>query len=457
MKTKMVRSPYDESEIGEVPEHSDADVDAAVQAARRAVSVEQLPAWRRAEILTAASDMIGARREELAHTISREAAKPISTARTEAARALSTIGFSGLEARHLGGEVLPMEGSMMGEGKLAFTQRVPIGVVAAISPFNFPLNLVAHKVGPALAAGCPVVLKPASQTPFSALALAEILAECGLPEGWLNVVTGPGSTVGDALISHPDVAYVSFTGSADVGWQIPAKAPRKKVALELGNSTPVIIEPDGNWEQAAHSIAVAGYTHAGQSCVSVQRVYVQEQIAGDFTRLLADLVSALPVGDPSDETTAVSSMISSNERDRAHSWIKEATEQGADLLCGGEIEGSLLTPAVLANTTIDMAVQNKEIFAPVVAVQAYETLDEAVDLANGTRYGLQAGIFTDDVHTALRASRELHFGAVLINEVPTWRADIMPYGGVKDSGNTREGPRYAIESMTETRLVVMDH
>jgi acyl-CoA reductase-like NAD-dependent aldehyde dehydrogenase len=431
-------------------------VDVAVTKALDALAHHALPAWRRAEILTTCSNLIEDRREDLAQIIAKESAKPIATARVEAARSLSTIGLSGIEARKIGGHVLPMDGSMVGEGKLAYTMRVPCGIVGAISPFNFPLNLVAHKVGPAIAAGCPVVLKPASQTPLSALALRDLLLESGLPEGWFSVITGSGKEVGNAIVEHPGIAAISFTGSADVGWEIQKRAPHKRVGLELGNSTPIIIEADGDWEEAAYGIAAGGFNHAGQSCISVQRVYVQREIAEPFTALLVDLVENLEVGDPLNEETNVSALISEGDRDRVHAWIQEAVKQGATLECGGEIQGSLLTPAVLTNTTLDMKVCKDEVFGPVVAVQTYDTLQEAINLANGTRYGLQAGIYTQDIDSALLASRALEFGGVLINEVPTWRADLMPYGGVKDSGNTREGPAYAVESFTDLRLVVLN-
>lgn len=454
--TIEVRSPYDGDLIGEIVKHDANDVDMAVMTANDAPARYELPTWRRAEILYDASTIIGERTEDLARTISRESAKPISAARMEAARALSTLGWASIAARNLAGEMIPMEGSMIAEGKLAYTMRVPRGVVGAITPFNFPLNLVCHKVGPAIAAGCPVVLKPASQTPFSAMMLAEILTEAGLPEGWLNVVTGSGSEVGNALVEHDGVAAISFTGSADVGWSLAAKAPRKKVSLELGNSTPVIIEPGSRWEDAAHGVATGGYSHAGQSCISVQRVYVHESIATQFTDMLVDLVRKLKVGDPMDDATNVSSLISTDDRDRVKSWIDEAVAAGATLRTGGEIDGTLLSPAVLTDVTLEMKVCSEEVFGPVVSVQTYRTLNEAIELANSTRYGLQAGIFTPSLDTAAEATRRLEFGAVLVNEIPTWRADLMPYGGVKDSGNTREGPSYAIRELMEDRLVVIN-
>jgi acyl-CoA reductase-like NAD-dependent aldehyde dehydrogenase len=452
----VVRSPYDGAEVGRVPKHTPDDVDRAVRAAAQALRDEPLPPWRRAEILERAARLLAERAEDFARITAREAAKPLKTARIEAKRAVSTFTFAAVEARRLTGDMVPVDAAEIGEGRLAFTLRVPVGVVAAISPFNFPLNLVAHKLAPAIAAGCPVVLKPASQTPLSAVALARLLVEeCGLPAGYLHVVTGPGGEVGGALVEHPDVAYVTFTGSSEVGWGIAAKAGRKKVALELGNNSPVIIEADGDWRQAARTIATAGFAHAGQSCVSVQRIYVAAAIHDDFTATLADLVDRLVVGDPTDETTDVSALISEAERDRVTSWIEEAVAGGAKVVAGGQVQDGMLHPTVLTNVNPDMKVCRDEVFGPVVAIQAYESLDEALRLADDTRYGLQAGIFTSSLPSALRAARELHFGTVLVNEVPTWRADQMPYGGVRESGNTKEGPASAVREMTEERLVVI--
>jgi acyl-CoA reductase-like NAD-dependent aldehyde dehydrogenase len=354
--------------------------------------------------------------------------------------------------------MVPLDAAAPGEGKIGFTLRMPIGVVGAVSPFNFPLNLVAHKLAPAIAAGCPVVLKPASQTPFSAITLAWMLIEeCGLPAEQLHVVTGSGSVTGEALVLHPDVALITFTGSPDVGWALRAKAPRKRVGLELGNNAPVILEPDGDWKTAADKIKVAGFSHAGQSCISTQRVYVHRSIANDFVSALAKNVETLKVGDPLDETTDVSQLITSGERDRVVAWIEEAKAGGARVAAGGTVnDDGLLAPTLLTDVTPDMKVCAKEVFGPVVAVQTYDSLDEALKLANDTDYGLQAAIFTQNLTTAIKAFRTLDFGGVLVNEVPTWRADQMPYGGVRDSGNTREGPAYAVREMTETRLVVIN-
>jgi acyl-CoA reductase-like NAD-dependent aldehyde dehydrogenase len=452
----VVRSPYDGHEIDRVPACGEQEVTRAVQGAHAVHRDGALPPWQRAEILDRASRLLAERIDDFARIIAEEAAKPIKTARVEANRAVSTFTFAALEARRLAGDVVPLDASDVGEGKFGFTLRVPVGVVGAISPFNFPLNLVAHKVAPAIAAGCPVVLKPASQTPLSAIALAELLLdECGLPAGHLNVVTGSGGTVGNAIVDDPDIALITFTGSPDVGWGIKARAPHKKVGLELGNNAPVIIEPDGDIATAAAKISVAGFSHAGQSCISTQRVYLHETIADGFLDELVPKVEALTVGDPLDERTDVSALISTSERERVESWIDEATAGGAKVLTGGQERNGVLAPTVLTGVQPDMKVCSLEVFGPVIAVQTYSEVDDAFRLANDTRYGLQAAIFTRDLPLALRAARELAFGGVLVNEVPTWRTDQMPYGGVRDSGNTREGPHYAVHEMTETRLVVL--
>lgn len=453
----VVRSPFDGAEVGRVPSATVADVDAAVAAARRALHDDPLPRWRRAVILDRAAALLAERVEEFARTIALEAAKPIRTARAEAERAVATFRFAAAEARTFTGELVPLDAIAAGEGKVGFAMRVPIGVVGAISPFNFPLNLVAHKVAPAIAAGCPVVLKPASQTPLSAVALARLLIDqCGLPADHLHVVAGGGSTVGNAIVEHPDVALITFTGSPDVGWGIRARAPRKRVGLELGNNAPVIVEADSDWRTAATKIRTAGFAHAGQSCISTQRVLVHRDIAAAMTAALVDEVSTLVVGDPLDEATEVSALISTGERDRVKSWIDEAVAQGATLACGGDLDhDGVLMPTVLTDTSPDMEVCRSEVFGPVVAVAAYDDLDEAIVLANDTRYGLQAAIFTNRLADAMTAFTALDFGGVLVNEVPTWRADQQPYGGLRDSGNTREGPAYAVREMTEIKMVVL--
>jgi acyl-CoA reductase-like NAD-dependent aldehyde dehydrogenase len=453
---KPVKSPYDGEELAQVPVCEPSDVDRAVAAAKDALANNPLPPWKRAEICDTAARLLKDRKEEFARTIAAEAAKPIKTARVEAERAVSTFTFAAVEARKLSGEMVPIDASEVGEGKLAFTLPVPAGVVGAISPFNFPLNLVAHKVAPAIASGCPVVLKPATQTPLSAIQLAELLLdECGLPDGYLNVVTGGGGTVGNAIVEHPDIAVLTFTGSGQVGWEIKEKAGRKKVGLELGNNAPIILEPDGDWDRAARKISVAGFSHAGQSCISIQRIYVHEEIADRFTDTLAKLVGDLVVGDPMDDNTDVSALITPDDCTRVKEWVDEAVQTGAEVVIGGDVVDGLLQPTVLRNVTSDMRVMREEVFGPVVGIQSYRDIDEALVLANDTDYGLQAGIFTKNLDHALAAARTLEFAGVTVNEVPTWRADQMPYGGVKASGNTREGPAYSVHEMTEFRLVVI--
>jgi acyl-CoA reductase-like NAD-dependent aldehyde dehydrogenase len=450
-----VHSPYDGSVVGAVPTATASHIDEAVANALELHKSGALPAYERAAILDRAAAGLLERQEEFAQLISAESAKPIKTARVEATRAVDTFRFSAAVARTITGETVPLEASSAGMGKFGFVLRVPIGVIGAISPFNFPLNLVSHKVAPAIAAGCPVVLKPASATPLTALKLAGLLLDdCGLPPGWLNVVTAPGR-VADRLVTHPDVAMITFTGSPPVGWGIRERAARKKVSLELGNNSPVIIEPDADWKSAAPKIAVGGYSFAGQSCISVQRVFVQSSIADQFTEALVAEVEALVVGNPNDDNTDVSALIDTGETDRVKGWVDEAVAQGAELRTGGDLTSEgVLRPTVLANVQPDMEVCRNEVFGPVVGIQAYDRYEEALDLANDTRYGLQAGVFTSDLSKALQAGRVLDFGGVIVNEVPTWRADQMPYGGVRDSGNTREGPPYTVREMTEERLVV---
>jgi acyl-CoA reductase-like NAD-dependent aldehyde dehydrogenase len=453
-----VRSPYDNKLIGTVPHGTSADVDAAVRAAHDALRNRPLAQHRRAEILETAARLLGdpSVRERFATLISSEAAKPIKAARVESTRAVGTFTYAAIEARTLAGDMIPVAGTDVGVGKLAFTMRMPIGVVGAITPFNFPLTLVVHKVAPAIAAGCPVVVKPATQTPLTAIALRDFLVnECGLPADYMHVVCGGGSDVGAALVDHDLVAMISFTGSPDVGWGIRAKAPRKRVGLELGNASPIILEPDSDWRRAAKAISVAGFSHAGQSCISTQRIFVHRSLHDQFVDELVGHVNALNVGDPSNEATDVSSLISISERDRVHQWIKEATAAGASTVLGGEIDGTVLQPTIITNATPDMKVCALEVFGPVVAIMAYDNFDDAIAESNNSRYGLQASVWTTNISKALNASTRLEFGGVIINEVPTWRADQMPYGGLRDSGNTREGPRHAVHEMTEERLVVV--
>jgi acyl-CoA reductase-like NAD-dependent aldehyde dehydrogenase len=448
-----VKSPYDGSLVGRVPSAGTDETRRALDAAERAMAAP-LPAHERASVLDRVASALAERHEEVARTICAEAGKPLKAARIEAQRAVSTYTMAAVEARKLAGEVVPMDASPAGEGKLAFTLRLPIGIVGAISPFNFPLNLVAHKIAPALASGCAVVLKPASQTPLSALLLAELETEAGLPGGWLNVVCGPASEIGDVLVEDERVKLITFTGSSGVGWKLRERAARKRVSLELGNATPVIVAADADLDDVAARLAAHAFSFAGQSCISVQRIYVERSAYDGFLERFLPRVEALEVGDPSDESTDVGPLISQSERERVLSWIEEARAAGAEILAGGKLEGELLRPTVIADAPPDAKVSRAEVFGPVCTVSPYDSLDDAVALANGTPFGLQAGIFTNDVKDALRAANALEFGGVTINEAPTFRADQMPYGGVKDSGNTREGPAFAVREMTEERVVV---
>ena len=450
-----VRSPYSGEVVGRVAKGGAEETRRAIDAAERAMR-EPLPAHRRAEILVRVAGALGRRHDEVARLICDEAGKPMKAARIEARRAMSTYTVAAVEARKLAGEVVPMDGTQAGEGKLAFTLRVPRGVVGAISPFNFPLNLVAHKIAPALAAGCAVVLKPASQTPLSALLLAELEHDAGLPPGWLNVVVGPSREIGDVLVEDERVAVLTFTGSGDVGWQLRERAPRKQVLLELGNATPLIVAADADLEAAAESVAQHGFSFAGQSCISIQRVYVAEEAYDAFMARLVRRVEQLAVGDPRDDDTDVGPLIDAEARERILAWIDEARRAGAEVVGGPTVEGNLIPPTVIAEPPPDAKVSSEEVFGPVVTVSRVDSLDEAIARANATRYGLQAGIFTASLETALRAARELEFGGVTVNEAPTFRADQMPYGGVKASGNTREGPAYAVRELTEERVVVID-
>lgn len=449
-----VTNPFGGASVGRIASAGPPEVERAVASARAALERGDFMQWQRAEALDRAAVLLAERSEEFARIICLEAGKPLKQARVEAERAAGTLRFSADEARGLAGDVVPMEGGPAGAGKLGFTLRVPVGVVGAISPFNFPLNLVAHKLGPAIAAGCPVVLKPASATPLAGAALVELLVEAGVPADWLHVVAGPGSRVGDPLVDSPDVAAISFTGSVPVGWAIRARAPRKRVMLELGSNAPLIVCADGDWQTAAAKAAIHGYSHAGQSCISTQRIILHEAIADRFKERFVAAVAALKVGDPSDPATDVGPLIDAGECGRVHGWIEAARASGATVLAGGDVNADgTLQPTVIEGGSDADDVWAGEVFGPVTVIRTFTGFDEAVELANASSYGLQAGVFTSDIATALRAGRELEYGGVMINEVPTFRTDQQPYGGIKDSGNTREGPHWSVREFTEERLV----
>jgi acyl-CoA reductase-like NAD-dependent aldehyde dehydrogenase len=449
-----VIDPYRRCVLARVASGDAAVVDAAVRAAVRA-GHRPMPAHRRAALLDGVAAAIADDSEAFAAEICAEAGKPVKTARAEVARAIETFRFAAAAARTFAGEVVPMDATPAGEGKLAFTVREPRGVVAAITPFNFPLNLVAHKVAPALAAGCPVVLKPAEKAPLTAARLVRTMAAAGVPAGWVNLVHGIGPQVVDPLVTHDAVAVVSFTGSTAVGQAIAAKATGRKVILELGSAAPAIVLPDADVGLAVAKVRATGFTHAGQSCISVQRVIVARPVYERFVDALADAVSSLVTGDPADEATDVGPLIRPAEQERVLAWIEEAVAAGARVVAGGTVAGGLLQPTVLADARPEMRVCREEVFGPVVAVVPVADLDEAITVANAVPGMLNAAVFTASVGDALRAARELRAGTVLVNESPTFRADHMPYGGTGASGEGREGPLWAMREYTCEKLVVL--
>ncbi len=450
-----VLNPYDGSVVASVPSCNAGHVDEACRVAKAALD-RGLPQATRAEILERAAALLRVRVDEFASTIALESGKPIRTAMAEATRCADTLAFSAAACRLLAGEAVPMEASHSGAGRIGFTIVEPIGVVAAITPFNFPLNLVAHKVAPAIAAGCPVVLKPAELTPLSAIRLVSLLLEAGLPRDWVTVVTGLGQTVGRALVEHPTPAMVTFTGSARVGWGIAAAAPRKKVALELGSTAPLIIEEGSSVETIAAKVGVAGFSHAGQSCVSTQRILVHSSLKGAFVEALEAEVNKLVTGDPLVPATDVGPLITGHEAKRVENWIAEARAGGATVVVGGLRDGAIVEPSLVTDVPLECRLWREELFGPAVAVVAYEDFSTALELANDTDLALQAGVWTPDMAAALEAVRALDFGGVLINEVPTYRADQQPYGGTKSAGNTREGPAYTVREMSREKFVMFN-
>jgi acyl-CoA reductase-like NAD-dependent aldehyde dehydrogenase len=451
-----VRNKYTGAVIGALPTARREDVDAAIAAAERAAPVmADMPAHRRSAILARAAGRIRERADDLARTIAAEAGKALKFARAEVDRGFHTFTIAAEEAKRIHGETVPLDAVPAGEGYFGYWTRRPVGVIAAISPFNFPLNLVAHKVAPALAAGNTVVLKPASTTPLTAVKLCEILAEAGLPAGALNLVAGSGGTVGNWLVADPRVAKVTFTGSPPVGRDILARAGIKKVTLELGNTSPVIIAPDADLDLVAKRAAVGAYYNSGQVCISVQRIYAQQEIYEPFAEKFVQASEAMVVGDPLDERVDVGPMIDVKEAERIEAWVSEALAGGAQALTGARREGAMYYPTVLAETTPDMKVVGEEAFAPVAAVIAADDFEAALRQADQTEFGLQASVFTRDIGRVFQAVKRLNFGGVIINDTPAFRADHMPYGGNRQSGLGREGVRYAIEDMTNVQMVAI--
>lgn len=452
-----VRSPYDQSLVAVVHRARAAEIDEAIAGAARAFAVtRQLPSWKRAEILQGIAGRITARAEELSRAIALEAGKPIKTARLEVGRAAFTFTVAAEESKRLYGEVIPLDWLPGAERREGLVRRVSLGPIAGITPFNFPLNLVAHKVAPAMAAGNPIVVRPASQTPVSSLKLAAIALEAGWPAEAISVV--PSRTADAApLVEDERIKLLTFTGSPAVGWDLKRRAGRKRVALELGGNAAVIVHHDADLEYAAERVAWGGYSYAGQSCISVQRVYVQAGVYDRFRDRLVARVKTLVAGDPLDERTDVGPLIDSTAAERVVDWLREAAAAGARTLTGGTRDGNLLQPTLLENLRADLKVTCQEVFAPLVGLYRYTDAREAIAAAGDSDFGLQAGIFTHDERVIAAAVDGIEVGGLMVNDVPTFRIDHMPYGGVKLSGFGREGLRYAIEEMTELKLVAYNH
>ncbi|EHQ59022.1 aldehyde dehydrogenase [Paenibacillus dendritiformis C454] len=456
-QTAPLFAPYDGALLARISQAGEAELEEAVAGAQRAAAkMKAMPAHARADILLKAVEQMTARKEELARQLAQEAGKPIRAARAEMERTITTYRFAAEEAKRLYGETIPMDAAPGGEGRFGFTLREPLGVVAAITPFNFPANLVAHKLGPALAAGNAVVLKPASQTPLSALAMGDIFRQAGLPDGALQIVTGSGRAIGDQFVTDERVRKITFTGSEEVGARLKAKAGLRKTTLELGSNSALIVEPGVPLEPIIPRCVEGAFGYAGQVCISIQRIYVHESICQEFTERFVARTQQLQAGNPLDEATDISAMISEREAERIEGWVNAAVAQGAEIACGGRREGGYFMPTVLLGVKPDMDVSCRETFAPVVSIVPYASLDEAIALANRSDFGLNAGMYTANLADAMRAAQQLEAGGVIINDIPTFRTDHMPYGGVKNSGYGREGVKYAIQDMTELKFVCVN-
>jgi acyl-CoA reductase-like NAD-dependent aldehyde dehydrogenase len=451
-----IKAPFDGKVIGTVRQGRREHAEQAIAASVKAFgTTRRLPAFERQRVLRSIAQNIGARKEEYAHTMALEAGKPIRAARTEVERAIFTFQVAAEESTRIYGEYIPLDWQEFTAGRWGMVRRFPLGPIAGITPFNFPLNLVAHKVAPAIAAGCSMVLKPAPQTPFTAMLLAESVQQAGWPDGALNVLPLSNEDAG-ILVSDDRIKLISFTGSAGVGWDIKRRAGKKKVVLELGGNAGVIVHSDTDLAYAAERCVAGGFGYAGQTCISVQRILVERSVSAKFIELLVAGVEKLHSGDPLDEATDVGPLIRESDAIRAYDWIQEAIRYGARLLCGGHRHGSMLEPTVLTGTKPEMKVNCQEIFAPVVTVETYDNFSDAIRELNRSQYGLQAGVFTRDVKLLFDAYAELEVGGMIAGDVPSFRIDHMPYGGVKDSGLGREGLRYAIDEMTEPKLLVMN-
>jgi acyl-CoA reductase-like NAD-dependent aldehyde dehydrogenase len=451
-----VKAPYDGAVVGRFFQGNRQHAEAAMAAAVKAFgTTRRLPAFERQRVLRRVSEGIAQRKEEFSRTLCQEAGKPIKNARTEVERAIFTFTVAAEESTRIYGEYLPLDWQEYTAGRWGIVRRFPLGPIAGITPFNFPLNLVAHKVAPAIAAGCPMVLKPAPQTPLCSLLLAEVVQQAGWPDGALNVLPLSNEDA-SVLVADDRLKMISFTGSTAVGWQIKKNSGKKKVILELGGNAGVIVHSDADVAYAAERCVSGGFGYAGQTCISVQRILVEQSVYGKFTDSLLAGVKELKTGDPLEETTDVGPLIRESDAVRVTEWVQEAVRGGARLLCGGARHGSVMEPTVLTGTKHDMKVNCQEIFAPVVSVEPYNDFNDAVREINHSAYGLQAGIFTRDAKLMFQAYEELEVGGLVAGDVPSFRIDHMPYGGIKDSGLGREGLRYAIEEMTEPKLMVMN-
>jgi acyl-CoA reductase-like NAD-dependent aldehyde dehydrogenase len=453
-----LQSPHTKEVIAHIPQATREEVEQAIEVADGArKQMAALTAYERAAILEHIAQLFIDNRQQAAEIISLEAAKPMKYALGEIDRTIETYKFAAEEAKRLTGELIPMDAAKNGANRFGYTIEEPLGVIGAITPFNFPQNLVAHKVGPAIAAGNTIVLKPASQTPLSALFLAELIDQTALPKGAFNVITGSGRTVGDALVESDKVKMITFTGSPAVGIGIRNKAGLKKVALELGSNAGLIIDKGVDLSDIVPKCVMGAFSNQGQVCISLQRAYVMDDVFEEFLEQFTVLTKQLVVGSPLEETTDISAMIHPNEQERAVNWVNEAVEQGAEIVVGGSIDNGVFMPTILTNVSPTLKVSCQEVFAPIVIVNRISSIEEGIAAINDSNYGLQAGIFTNDIQTAFTASKQLEVGGVMINDIPTYRVDQMPYGGVKESGTGKEGLKYAIHEMTETKLVVWNN
>ena len=449
-------APYSGEVIAHVAKASVEDVARAIEGAHQAfLTYKTTTAYERAEILYKVVEIMRERKEELAKILAMEAGKPLSAGLTEIDRTIATYQFSAEAAKQSMGETVPLDAAPGTKDRIGYTKRVPIGVVSAITPFNFPFNLVAHKLGPAIAVGNTVVLKPATQTPLTSIVMAEVFKEAGLPDGVLQIVTGSGGELSDTLVGHPLVKKVTFTGSGAVGLKIKEKVGLRKITLELGSNAAVIVEPSTPLHKIVSRCVAGAFGYAGQVCISLQRVYVHESIYDNFAEAFVEETRKLKLGDPLDPTTDVSAMINPIEVERIKQWIEEAKMQGAEVAIGAELSDRIFQPTVMVNVKPDMKIICQETFAPIVSLVPYSTLDEAISLVNASELGLNAGIYTNVLTDAMKAADEIEAGTVVINDIPTFRVDNMPYGGVKNSGYGREGIKYAIEEMTDLKFITI--